>query len=184
MKGHETGTSISWQMHFRTFSHLLVSIIMVCDSVRPSVTTSPAAAKGPTDLIFGMYMEIGDRMTIFGKSRSKVKGQGQISTKNRFLQSLMSTLDLQLEMSSKNHCASRDAQASLSMYITYNSVSIQTPRVFQPKSVDFNSRHKPSQAFPEKHVSYPCLTATPFIAPLKGFCILKAKIGISVTHTP
>ncbi len=38
--------------------------------------------------------------------------------------------------------------------------SIETLRVFQPKPVDFNSQHNPSQAFPKKHVSYPWLTAT------------------------
>ncbi len=54
---------------------------MVCDSVRPCITTSPAAANRPMNLIFGMYMDIGDRMPIFDKSRSKVKvkGQGQKS---------------------------------------------------------------------------------------------------------
>ncbi len=35
-----------------------------------------------------------------------------------------------------------------------------TLMVFQPDPVDFNSRHNPSQAFTEKHVSYPRLTAT------------------------
>ncbi len=55
-------------------------------SVCPSVTTSPAAANGPIDTIFGMGVDIDDRMPIFGKSRSEVKGQGQQSTKNRFLQ--------------------------------------------------------------------------------------------------
>ncbi len=32
--------------------------------------------------------------------------------------------------------------------------------VFQPNPVDFNIWHNPSQAFTEKHVSYPRLTAT------------------------
>ncbi len=50
---------------------------MVCDSVRSCVTTSTAAANRPTDLIFGMYMDIGDQMPIFDKSRSKVRGQCQ-----------------------------------------------------------------------------------------------------------
>ncbi len=38
--------------------------------------------------------------------------------------------------------------------------SIETLMVFQPDQVDFNSWHNPSQAFIEKHVSYPWLTAT------------------------
>ncbi len=46
---------------------------MVCECFRPSVTTSPAAANRPMDLIFGMYMDIGDHMLVFDKSRSKVK---------------------------------------------------------------------------------------------------------------
>ena len=57
---------------------------MVCDSVRSCVTTSPAAVNRPTDLIFGMYMDIGDRMLIIDKSRSKVRGQGQKSTKKLY----------------------------------------------------------------------------------------------------
>ncbi len=35
--------------------------------------------------------------------------------------------------------------------------------VFQPKSVDFNSRHNPSQAFPEKHVLYSRQTETAYM---------------------
>ncbi len=35
--------------------------------------SSPAAANGPTNMIFGMGMDIDDRMPIFGKSGSKVK---------------------------------------------------------------------------------------------------------------
>ena len=50
------------------------SIIMVCDSVCACVCspeiTSPAAANGPIDMIFGMALDIDDRMPIFGKSRS------------------------------------------------------------------------------------------------------------------
>ena len=53
--------------------------------------TSPAAANGPNDMIFGKWVDIDDRMPIFGKSRSKVKGQGQKSTKNLFLQRLLVT---------------------------------------------------------------------------------------------
>ncbi len=50
---------------------------------------SPAAANGPTDMIFGMRMDIDDRMTIFGKSGSKVKVKKV--QKNRFLQRLLLT---------------------------------------------------------------------------------------------
>ncbi len=35
-------------------------------------------------MIFGMGMDIDNRTPIFGKSGSKVKGQGQKSEKNRF----------------------------------------------------------------------------------------------------
>ncbi len=42
-------------------------------------------------MIFGMGMDIDECMPIFGKSRSKVKGQGQNNTKNRFLQRLLVT---------------------------------------------------------------------------------------------
>ena len=65
---------------------------MVCDSFRSHITTSPAAVNRRTDLIFGMYMDIGDRMPVFGKSWSKVKGQGQISTKNTFRPSVTTSL--------------------------------------------------------------------------------------------
>ena len=51
----------------------------------------PAAANGPINMIFCMGMDIADRMSIFGKSGSKVKGQGQKSAKNRFLQRLLVT---------------------------------------------------------------------------------------------
>ncbi len=49
---------------------------MVCDSFRPfpsvchAVTTSPAAANGPMDMIFGIRVDIDDRMPIFEKSGS------------------------------------------------------------------------------------------------------------------
>ncbi len=52
---------------------------------------SPAVTNGPIDMIFGMGMDIDDRMPIFGKSGSKVKGQGQKSAKNRFLRRLLVT---------------------------------------------------------------------------------------------
>ncbi len=45
---------------------------------------SPPAANGPIDMIFGMGMDIDDRMPIFGKSWSKVKGQGQKVQKTGF----------------------------------------------------------------------------------------------------
>ena len=68
---------------------------MVCDSVcvcvHPPLMSSPPAAKGPIDVIFGMGMYIDDRMPIFSKPRSQVKGQGQKRTKNRFLQRLLVT---------------------------------------------------------------------------------------------
>ena len=51
-----------------------------------TVTTSPAAANEPMDMIFGVRVDIDDNMPVFGKSRSKVKGQGKKSTKNRFVQ--------------------------------------------------------------------------------------------------
>ena len=54
------------------------------NTFRPSVTTSPAGANRHTDLIFDMYMDIGDRMPVFGKSRSKVKGQCQKPQKTAF----------------------------------------------------------------------------------------------------
>ncbi len=54
--------------------------------VCPPEVTSPPAANGPIDLIFGMGLDIDDRMPIFGKSGSKVKGQGQKSKENGFLQ--------------------------------------------------------------------------------------------------
>ena len=41
-----------------------------CLSVRLHEMTSAFAANGPMDMIFGMGMYIGDRMPIFGKSRS------------------------------------------------------------------------------------------------------------------
>ncbi len=41
--------------------------------VCPSITTAPSVANGPMDMIFGMGMDIDDRMPIFGKSMSKVK---------------------------------------------------------------------------------------------------------------
>ncbi len=50
-------------------------------SVLASVTASPAAANGPTDMIFGMKVCFDYGMLIFGKSRSRVKGQGRKSTK-------------------------------------------------------------------------------------------------------
>ena len=65
---------------------------MVCDSFRPcpsvchTVTTSPAAVNRPMDMTFGIKVVIDDHTPIFGKSRSKVKGQGKKSTKNKFLQ--------------------------------------------------------------------------------------------------
>ncbi len=42
-------------------------------------------------MIFGMGMDIDDRMPILGKSMSEVKGQGQKSTKKWFLQRLLVT---------------------------------------------------------------------------------------------
>ncbi len=48
-----------------------------------TVTTSPAAAAGPMGMIFGMGMDIDNRMPIFGKSGSKVKGQGPKSSKKK-----------------------------------------------------------------------------------------------------
>ncbi len=58
-------------------------------SVCPSVTTSPAAANGPIDMIFGMGMDIEDHMPILGKSRSKVKVKKV--KKNWVLQQLLVT---------------------------------------------------------------------------------------------
>ncbi len=50
--------------------------------------------------------------------------------------------------------------------------------VFQPDPVDFNSWHNPSQAFPEKHVLYPRLTATDgiFIINLKQWFKLMVTV--------
>ncbi len=50
---------------------------------------------------------------------------------------------------------------------------IETPRVFHPKPVDFNSRLNPSQAFPGKHVSYPRLIAAIYT---DGMSILSPKL--------
>ncbi len=49
----------------------------------PWVLASPAAADGPMGMIFSMWVCLGDRPLIFYKSGSKVKGQGQKSTKKR-----------------------------------------------------------------------------------------------------
>ena len=46
----------------------------------PSVTRSPAAADGPTGLNFSMWVDLEANSMIFGKLRSKVKVQVQIST--------------------------------------------------------------------------------------------------------
>ncbi len=47
--------------------------------------------------------------------------------------------------------------------------------VFQPKSVDFNSRHNPSQAFTEKHVLYPQLTASLLMSTSESLVRQKTK---------
>ena len=48
--------------------------LWICLSVRPHEMTSAAAAIGPMDMIFGMGMYIDDRIPIFGKPGSWVKG--------------------------------------------------------------------------------------------------------------
>ena len=59
----ESGGALFYNFIFTCIMHyhvhmIMVSIIMVCDSVcpsvRPSITTAPAAANGPMDMIFGM----------------------------------------------------------------------------------------------------------------------------------
>ena len=59
--------------------------------VKLEYVISPAAANGPIGMIFGMGMDIDQCMPIFGKSKSKVKGQGQNNTTNRFLQRFLVT---------------------------------------------------------------------------------------------
>ncbi len=45
------------------------------------VTGYPAIVNGPINMIFDRMMGFNLNLLIFGKSRSKVKGQGQISMK-------------------------------------------------------------------------------------------------------
>ncbi len=47
--------------------------IIIHNNIRRITLQFPAAANGPTVMIFGIGMDIGDRTLIFRKSRSKVK---------------------------------------------------------------------------------------------------------------
>ncbi len=66
---------------YQTFNNKTISIYIYQLSFLPCVSTSPVAADGPMGMIFGMWMCFGDRLLIFVKSGSKVKGQGQKSIK-------------------------------------------------------------------------------------------------------
>ena len=59
--------------------------------------------------------------------------------------------------------------------------SIETLMVFQPDPVDFNSWHNPSQAFTEKHVSYPRLTATHAYLPKLHYHVMTSSMTLYCT---
>ena len=66
--------------HFSNYSKV-TKILIYFLAFRLWITAFPAVANGSIGMIFGRMMGPGYGMLIFGKSGSKVKGQGQISTK-------------------------------------------------------------------------------------------------------
>ena len=68
-----------WEIKYKNIrdNHILIYFL----AFRPSATPSPAAAVGPTHMIFGTKVCLYYGMLIFGKLGTKVKGQGKKSMK-------------------------------------------------------------------------------------------------------